>query len=118
MGFITAEHGLDFFEAEHAKTLTPERTAGAVTGGKSVGLDFFAAEYAKTLLWLLISWFMVNFLTSLRITPKIFQVYQLSGAWCQVVEATSRRSYASRRVGPPQGCSRASTQALRRWRLW
>ena len=55
MGFIAAEHGLDFFAAEHAKTLTPERTAGAVTGGKSVGLDFFAAEYAKTLFWLLIS---------------------------------------------------------------
>ena len=118
MGFITAEHGLDFFEAEHAKTLTPERTAGAVTGGKSVGLDFFAAEYAKTLLWLLISWFMVNFLTSLRIAPKISQVYQLSGAWCQVVEATSRRSYASHGVGPFQGCSGAFAQVFRRWRLW
>ena len=71
-------------------------------GGKSVGLDFFAAEYAKTLFWLLISWFMVNFLTSLRIAPKTSRIYQLSGAWCQVVEATSRRSYASRGVSHPR----------------
>ena len=28
-------------------------------------------------------------------------------AWCQVVEATSRRSYASRGVGSSQGCSGA-----------
>ena len=45
---------------------------------------------------------MVNFLTSLRIAPKISRVYQLSAAWRQVVEAASRRSYASRGVSHPK----------------